>query len=377
MRKLKIGLIIIIAFLVILFFGVRVFDKKVSFVAVGDNLIHPVVYNDARSKNGDFDFKPMYKPIASYIKSADIAYINQESPLGGDNKPYHGFKRFNTPSSISNDLLDTGFNMINNGNNHSLDQGTDGLINEIKTWEKINKNILVTGTYKNEHERNKVPILSVKNTDVALLSYTYGTNGIKPENPYNISLLNKATIKKDVIRAKKKSDVILVSVHWGNEGKQKINQKQKEYGKYFADLGVDAVIGTHPHVIQPVKWVQGDNGHKTLIAYSLGNFLNGQETGDEKNILAGSIAFDIDKKDEDEKIKNVKWKSMIIHSEMTNKNNKDTRKNFVIYPLNEYNREMIHKNGFYGNKWYNINKENFESITRKTIDKEFLDKNSY
>ncbi|WP_239725105.1 MULTISPECIES: CapA family protein [unclassified Mammaliicoccus] len=377
MRKLKIGLIIIIAFLVILFFGVRVFDKKVSFVAVGDNLIHPVVYNDARSKNGDFDFKPMYKPIASYIKSADIAYINQESPLGGDNKPYHGFKRFNTPSSISNDLLDTGFNMINNGNNHSLDQGTDGLINEIKTWEKINKNILVTGTYKNEHERNKVPILSVKNTDVALLSYTYGTNGIKPENPYNISLLNKATIKKDVIRAKKKSDVILVSVHWGNEGKQKINQKQKEYGKYFADLGVDAVIGTHPHVIQPVKWVQGDNGHKTLIAYSLGNFLNGQETGDEKNILAGSIAFDIDKKDEDEKIKNVKWKSMIVHSEMTNKNNKDTRKNFVIYPLNEYNREMIHKNGFYGNKSYNINKENFESITRKTIDKEFLDKNSY
>lgn len=377
MRKLKIGLIIIIAFLVILFFGVRVFDKKVSFVAVGDNLIHPVVYNDARSKNGDFDFKPMYKPIASYIKSADIAYINQESPLGGDNKPYHGFKRFNTPSSISNDLLDTGFNMINNGNNHSLDQGTDGLINEIKTWEKINKDILVTGTYKNEHERNKVPILSVKNTDVALLSYTYGTNGIKPENPYNISLLNKATIKKDVIRAKKKSDVILVSVHWGNEGKQKINQKQKEYGKYFADLGVDAVIGTHPHVIQPVKWVQGDNGHKTLIAYSLGNFLNGQETGDEKNILAGSIAFDIDKKDEDEKIKNVKWKSMIVHSEMTNKNNKDTRKNFVIYPLNEYNREMIHKNGFYGNKSYNINKENFESITRKTIDKEFLDKNSY
>lgn len=377
MRKLKIGLIIIIAFLVILFFGVRVFDKKVSFVAVGDNLIHPVVYNDARSKNGGFDFKPMYKPIASYIKSADIAYINQESPLGGDNKPYHGFKRFNTPSSISNDLLDTGFNMINNGNNHSLDQGTDGLINEIKTWEKINKDILVTGTYKNEHERNKVPILSVKNTDVALLSYTYGTNGIKPENPYNISLLNKATIKKDVIRAKKKSDVILVSVHWGNEGKQKINQKQKEYGKYFADLGVDAVIGTHPHVIQPVKWVQGDNGHKTLIAYSLGNFLNGQETGDEKNILAGSIAFDIDKKDEDEKIKNVKWKSMIVHSEMTNKNNKDTRKNFVIYPLNEYNREMIHKNGFYGNKSYNINKENFESITRKTIDKEFLDKNSY
>lgn len=377
MRKLKVGLIIIIAFLVILFFGVRFFDKKVSFVAVGDNLIHPVVYNDARLKNGDFDFKPMYKPIASYVQSADIAYINQESPLGGDNKPYHGFKRFNTPSSISSDLLDTGFNMINNSNNHSLDQGTDGLINEIKTWEKLNKDILVTGTYKNEHERNKVPILSVKNTDVALLSYTYGTNGIKPENPYNISLLNKTTIKKDVIRAKKKSDVILVSVHWGNEGKQKINQKQKEYGKYFADLGVDAVIGTHPHVIQPVKWVQGDNGHKTLIAYSLGNFLNGQETGDEKNILAGSIAFDIDKNDEDEKIKNVKWKSMIVHSEMTNKNNKDTRKNFVIYPLNEYNREMVHKNGFYENKSYNINKENFESITKKTIDQEFLDKDSY
>ena len=96
-------------------------ESEASVVAVGDNLIHPEVYNDAKTGKNSFDFKPMYEPVKKDIQNADIAYVNQESPLGGDDRPYHGFKRFNTPSSVAQDLVDTGFNFVNGSNNHAMD----------------------------------------------------------------------------------------------------------------------------------------------------------------------------------------------------------------------------------------------------------------
>src|SRR5699024_12363958 len=112
---------------------------------------------------------------------------------------------------------------------------------------------------------------------------------------------------QDVAKAKKQSDVVIVSAHWGNEGKHQPNQMQQKYAKIFADAGVDVEIGKHPHVIQPVKWIKGKNNHKTLVAYSLGNFLNEQSTGDENNIIGGNIALNIKKTHKAIEINNVKW----------------------------------------------------------------------
>lgn len=350
-------------------------NHNVSFVGVGDNLIHPVVYKDAKLIDGSYDFKPMYKPIKSYVTAADVAFINQESPLGGDNKPYHGFKRFNTPSSVANDLTKTGFNLINGSNNHALDQGSDGLLNELKVWDNYKEKATFTGVFDSQKSYNKIPIKKVKGIKIALLSYTYGTNDIKPEKPYYIKHFNKKEIEKDVKKAKEKSDVIIVSAHWGKEGSHHITKKQKSYSKLFANLGVDAVIGTHPHVIQPMKWVEGKGNHKTLVAYSLGNFLNGQETGDESNMLLGSVNFDIDTKSEN-KIKNVKWKSFVNHFEMSDKNDKSSRQNFIVYPLHNYNSQLEKNHGYYNLKDYNFNKKNLKKITKDNIDEKFLEKNS-
>ncbi|MGL4009746.1 CapA family protein [Staphylococcus nepalensis] len=350
-------------------------NHNVSFVGMGDNLIHPVVYKDAKVIDGSYDFKPMYKPIKSYVTAADVAFINQESPLGGDNKPYHGFKRFNTPSSVANDLTKTGFNLINGSNNHALDQGSDGLLNELKVWDNYKEKATFTGVFDSQKSYNKIPIKKVKGIKIALLSYTYGTNDIKPEKPYYIKHFNKKEIEKDVKKAKEKSDVIIVSAHWGKEGSHHITKKQKNYSKLFANLGVDAVIGTHPHVIQPMKWVEGKGNHKTLVAYSLGNFLNGQETGDESNMLLGSVNFDIDTKSEN-KIKNVKWKSFVNHFEMSDKNDKSSRQNFIVYPLHNYNSQLEKNHGYYNLKDYNFNKKNLKKITKDNIDEKFLEKNS-
>jgi len=350
--------------------------NKVSFYAVGDNLIHPVVYQDALQVDGSFDFKPMYQLIEKDLKSADISYINQESPIGGDDKPFSGFKRFNTPSDIADDVVDMGFNLINGSNNHALDQGTEGLLNEVDLWKKFD-DVLYTGTFESQKKREHVPTIKKKGIEIALLSYTYGTNGISPEKEYHVNYFNEAQIKEDVAKAKKQSDAVIVSAHWGNEGEHKPNDTQKRYAKIFANAGVDAVIGIHPHVIQPIDWVKGKNNHETLVAYSLGNFLNGQETGDESNILGGNIRFNIDASPKGTTIKDVQWESLVTHYEMTTPLDDDARNNFKMYPLSEYNNGLAKQHGLNYREENEVSKQRLETITNNVIDKQYLTSNNH
>ncbi|WP_434974812.1 CapA family protein [Staphylococcus nepalensis] len=356
--------------------NIKHLNHNISFYAVGDNLIHPEVYNDALKADGSFDFKPMYRPIKSDVESADIAFINQESPIGGDSKGLSGFKRFNTPEAIARDISNTGFDLVNGSNNHTLDQGSSGLINEINLWEKF-EDIAYFGTYDSQNNRNTIQTIHKNNVDVALLSYTYGTNDIQPKQPYYINYFDEKQIKQDVAKAKKQSDVVIVSAHWGNEGKHQPNQMQQKYAKIFADAGVDVVIGTHPHVIQPVKWIKGKNNHKTLVAYSLGNFLNGQSTGDENNILGGNIAFNIKKTPKGIEINNVKWKSLVTHYEMQQSFYKDDRHNFKMYSLNQYNDTLARKHGLNQNDKGEVTTKRLKTITQDNINDAFLTEQSY
>lgn len=375
---------ILLTFLFSLFLTLCIFclsDQKnltheASFYAVGDNLIHPVVYRDALQSNGSFNFEPMYESLKKEIQAADIAYINQESPIGGDEKGLSGFKQFNTPNDIAKDVVNTGFNVVNGANNHALDQGTDGLLNEINVWEHF-KNVFYTGTFKSQRDRDTIPTFNEKGIKIAMLSYTYGTNDIKPENKYQISYFNEEQIKKDVAKAKEQSDMVMVSAHWGNEGKHEPNAKQKKYAKVFADAGVDVVIGTHPHVIQPIQWVKGDNNHQTLVAYSLGNFLNGQSTGNESNALGGNLQFNIEKQPKGITIKDVKWKSLVTHYDIANPLDSNTRQNFKMYPLADYSNNKAKQHALNATAENEMTKDKLESITKKVIDNQYLDDNSY
>ncbi len=354
----------------------RNLTQKASFYAVGDNLIHPVVYRDALQSNGDFNFEPMYESLQKEIQAADIAYINQESPIGGDEKGLSGFKQFNTPSDIAEDVMNTGFNVVNGANNHALDQGTDGLLNEIELWEHF-KHVFYTGTFKSQKDRDTIPTFNKNGIKIAMLSYTYGTNDIKPENKYQINYFTEEQIKKDVAKAKEQSDMVMVSAHWGNEGKHEPNAQQKKYAKVFADAGVDVVIGTHPHVIQPIQWVKGDNNHQTLVAYSLGNFLNGQSTGNESNALGGNLQFNIEKQPKGITIKDVKWKSLVTHYDIANPFDSNTRQNFKMYPLDDYSNNKAKKHALNSKPKNEMTKDKLEAITKKVIGDRYLDDSSY
>lgn len=351
-------------------------EETVDVTAVGDNLIHPAVYRDAEKADGSYNFKPMYKPVKEDIKQADLAYVNQESPLGGDDRPYSGFKRFNTPSDVAGDLVDTGFNLVNGSNNHALDQGSKGLEHEVDVWKAFKNRVLFTGKYQSQSQRDRIPVKKVNGMEVSMLSYTYGTNGLKSKHDYSINYLDKKLMKHDIQRAKKKSDAVIVSVHWGKEGSHKPTRVQKDYAKFLAKQNVDVVIGTHPHVIQPVKWVKGTDGHRTLVAYSLGNFLNAQMTGTESNELGGNLSFTLKEKGNQVTVKNVEWKSLVNHFERKDVRYPMKRTDFKVIPLDDYTDDMIQRHGLQGFPDYDMSRDRFEQITRDTIDAKYLNDES-
>ena len=169
---------------------------------------------------------------------------------------------------------------------------------------------------------------------------------------------------------------MIVSAHWGNEGQHKQNKTQEKYAKVFADAGVDVVLGMHPHVIEPVKWVEGKDGNKTLVAYSLGNFLNGQATGNESNDLLGRLNFKLVKNPKGVKVENVKWRSMVNHYELANLYDKNSKRDFKVYPLHDYTNQLAEKHGLHYVNGANMTKERLQEITKDVIDKEFLDDKS-
>lgn len=152
---------------------------------------------------------------------------------------------------------------------------------------------------------------------------------------------------------------------------------QQKYAKVFADAGVDVVLGTHPHVIQPVKWVKGRDNHKTLVAYSLGNFLNGQASGNENNILGGNLRFNLEKHPKGIQIKNVKWKSLVTHYEMPNPQYNDIAQNFKMYTLNHYKNQAAQQHALNLEDDSEVSRQRLVGITKDVIDKQYLDEKSY
>ena len=340
----------------------------VSFMGVGDNLIHETVYNDALQDDGTYDFSKMYTNFKKDAKESDIAFINQETVLGGESLGLSGYPTFNSPTEIAKNLEKAGFNLANLATNHCLDRGEQGIANELEAFS--NTNIVTDGVYTSQEAFNAIPTFKKKGITFSFLAYTYGTNGIAPDYDYNVSYLDDDQIKSDVQKAKEISDVVIVSAHWGDENTFEPNDLQKHYAQLFADCGVDVVIGTHPHTIQPVKWIKGNSGNKMLCVYSLGNFIGGMLTTD--NAIGGEIKFDFVKKNDKITIENVKWIPTVIHFEGNQDNIIEVRYNYKAYKLSQYSDKLAKKHVLNG---YDGNVVNIKYITNKAkevIDEKYL-----
>ncbi|MGB2992147.1 MAG: CapA family protein [Paenisporosarcina sp.] len=250
---------------------------SVKLVAIGDILIHQPVYHDAATPQGGYDFSSMFTKVKPFLEEADIAVANQETMIGGAELGLSGYPLFNSPYEIGDALKDSGIDIVTIANNHTLDKGEKGIVNALNYWDSIG--MTYTGAFKSEEDREDIRTVIKNGISFSFLSYSYGTNGLPvPEDkPYLINLIDLSLIKQDVEKAKALSDVVVVSMHWGNEYETEPNQIQLDLAKELSDMGVDIIIGHHPHVLQPVDWIERVDGSRTYVMYSLGNFLSAQE----------------------------------------------------------------------------------------------------
>lgn len=262
------------------------FDSKVELIFAGDAMQHSAQIDAASNGDGTYSYDEYFTPIKPYIENADYAVVNLESPLGG--KPYTGYPCFSAPDSYLTALTDAGFDLMLAANNHTLDRRDKGLIRTISQFEQQTTDYI--GIYRNaEHRKQQVPFIkNINGFKIAFLNYTYGTNGITLQTDAIVDYIDKEKIKNDVERARNLgAELIAVCIHWGDEYKLLPNKSQQDIADYLCQLGVDMIIGGHPHVIQPMEMRENPiSNKKTLLVYSLGNFVSNMKT---RNTRGGAL----------------------------------------------------------------------------------------
>lgn len=245
---------------------------KLSMIMAGDALIHSNVYRDAQNADGTFNFDKQLRFVKDYIGQYDLRYYNQETILGGDNRGYSGYPRFNTPSAFGDTAVDSlGFNIVSLANNHAMDQGETGILNSVNYWK--NKNVVWSGQAESEETRNNYIMGEKNGITYAMLSYTEHTNGLPVPSgkSYLVNVWEDEKVKQDIASVRDKVDVLIVAMHWGEEYTHTPTNSERTKAQFLADQGVDIVIGAHPHVVQPIEKIGN-----TVVYYSLGNFISNQ-----------------------------------------------------------------------------------------------------
>lgn len=321
--------------------------NKLSLVMVGDALIHSAVYGDAK-ENGVYDFKSMLENVKEYISSFDLAFYNQESILGGTELGLSTYPSFNSPYEVGDAFRDMGFNLVSLANNHTLDRGEKAIINSRNYWNQYD-NIIVSGSSTSYEERDNIKILEKNSISYALLSYTDLTNGLKTPSgkDYLVDRYSEERVREDIAKIRDKVDLLLVSMHFGVEYKHTPTSRQKEIANLLSELGVDIVIGHHPHVVQPIEFI-GD----TMVIYSLGNFISAQRgisrlTGLMANIDVVKTTFQGESKLE---LDNPNVELVYTDSVISGK----SRYNFKLYNYNDLTEDILPSYKTYQKRYLDI-----------------------
>lgn len=316
-------------------------DGIITLMALGDNLFHESVYKDGLQSDGTYRYEHYYEYLKDEIAGADIAVINQETLIGGKKLGYSGWPAFNSPDEVGHTLVDLGFDVVTMANNHMLDKGEAGVLGNVSFWKKNYPDILVPGVYESKADRDTIRILEREGVKIAFLAYTYGANGNKcpAGKGYLLNFIDRDLIRKDVERAKELADGVILALHWGIEYRHQPTAEQKSLAQFCADLGVTAIIGTHPHVVEPVEWLTGKSGNKMLCYYSLGNLISSQVVTE--TMMGAMAKFSL--KMEDGKL--VAFEESVIPTICHYVTVNDVRKTFKLYPYEMYTAELAAQHG--------------------------------
>ena len=305
-------------------------DREVSFLAAGDNLIHGLIYYSGDQGDGSYSFDRMYERVSDEISSADIAYLNQETICGGTQLGLQSYPTFNSPYEILDSVAAAGFDWISTSSNHSMDVGEEGILSQLSHLEELPQ-LIQTGTNASADEAKEYKVIEKNGVKIGLLSYTYGLNGfaLPDGKEYLVNLIDEDRIREDMKELNQISDVQVVSMHWGVEYQFEENEEQRALAQLLSDEGADVIIGTHPHVLQPMEVLKGEEGNETLVMYSLGNFVSAQDVN--SRMLGGMAKCTLVYHPSDKSVsfKNICFEPTVMYFDPSGTD-------VQVYPLSEY-----------------------------------------
>jgi poly-gamma-glutamate capsule biosynthesis protein CapA/YwtB (metallophosphatase superfamily) len=307
-----------------------VISDKISFMFIGDIMGHDEqIWSAENRKTHTYNYDDVFKYIKPVISDADVAIANFEVTLAGP--PYSGYPQFSSPAALAAACKNAGIDYLVTANNHAADRGAKGITGTINRLDSLG--IPHTGTFLNSSCRDSLsPLLINKNgASIALLNYTFSTNGIKVPDPVIVNMLDKELITRDVNKAKaKKADFIILFLHWGTEYDTIPAKSQTDMAEYFQSIGVDMVIGSHPHVLQ--KMISTNYmvlGKEDVVVYSLGNFVSNQRKP--KTDGGSMVRVELTKKGNKYAIANAGYYLVWVYTPIVN-----YRKRFFILPCSEF-----------------------------------------
>ena len=339
-------------------------NYTLKLLMVGDSLIHTTVYYDAKTADGSYDFRPMLEDFKNISSKYDLAYYNQESILGGASLGYSSYPRFNSPSEVGDAFIDAGFNLVSLANNHTLDKGEIGVLNSNNYW-KNHPEVITSGSWSSNEEREKSvnSVYEKNNITYSFLSYTTTTNGLNPEagKEYLNNVYQEEKVKADIESVRDKVDFVIVAMHWGTEYSFKVTEEQEQIANYLSSLGVDLIIGCHPHVVETVEYI---NNNRTFVIYSLGNFISDQNDIDNFTGLAMEVTL---KKNIDvnnnKNLSVVDPKGELVYT--TTKKPKGYNQDFKIVTYPSLTDDELNNHASYYEKYKNIVSERYPSLVWK------------
>jgi len=266
-------------------------------MAVGDNLIHSNIYEQARARagGGGYDFRFAYDGVRALLGQADLAIINQETVVAGAVFPPSSYPLFNSPVELGEEVYALGFRAVSLSNNHMLDKGAQGVLASLDFWDS--KDGLVTsGAYRDEEDFRRPRTLEINGITFGFCSATFGFNGLRLPTGSGLILPlleEEERLRQAIEIARAAADVVVVSVHWGEEYSQTVSEAQRGLARRLADWGADLILGTHPHVLQGMEWLEKPGGGRAFVAYSLGNFISAQDAG--PRLVGGLLDLTVEK----------------------------------------------------------------------------------
>ncbi len=262
-------------------------DAPVRVIAMGDMLPHDSVNANAQQADGSYDYAPFFAGLRTQLDAADVTFCNQEVPSAGTEMGISGYPTFNAPVEFATGLrTGAGCDLVNTATNHTADKGTAGIAATRAAWDGLAPAI-VSGANRSAEEQRTVPVFEHEGIKIALVSFAEYSNA--PIDGVSLNMMSDTALVTDLLgQARAAADVVVVSAHWGTEDSHEVNDAQRAFAQQVADLGADVVIGTGPHVLQPVAWLDRASGGRTLVWYSIGNMLSTQlELAQRTGVIAG------------------------------------------------------------------------------------------